>query len=403
MSSKLLSTSHIALFLLLVGVEAHANDASITLTGGTVRIVEAENVELVEERLVFTHQGATVVPPPVGYRCDEAGDSAGWRGTCDGGAWCQDDTGLCHRGPRWNADLTYVLRNNSDTPVTLDVGLPFQMPELDWEHHGPNIEDEISEFATWLDDRVLHVERIDGHVEQTLGEHEIEFNRVYHSQVTLQPGQLHSLRHRYTTYSGQSAGGNDWFDYLLRTGSSWSGNIGRVRIDFQLPPANGPCAHTVFPYERVGDWVRITLEDWDPDRDFHIAWAPREVLTMMWGDWEDYCSYLEQADDDVREQRLAAVELFFGAPHEGREELAARGPMHFCSMADGFAYLLHEGFDTSAIVYREDPHYPSEMPAELQTCIAEIRAQAEADAEVEADPDDSAPPTSQPSQSEEAE
>ena len=71
----------------LLPVFGFANDASIALIGGSVRIVEADHVELVSEYLRFTYRAPMELPSDVGYRCDDGGTDMAGNGSCMVGAW----------------------------------------------------------------------------------------------------------------------------------------------------------------------------------------------------------------------------------------------------------------------------------------------------------------------------
>ncbi len=361
----------VASTLLLPASLALANDASVSLRGGSVQLRQEASVELVAERLIFRYRaGGPTVPDEV-RTCRQADYGAG--PDCPEQSWCRPD-GLCWIPPHWEADLRYDLRNTSDAPITLDVGLPFWLPSDEDEHSGPSSSQEITGFSTTLDGAPVQAQRIDAEVEQELGGEIIAFNRTYVSQVTLQPGLVHSLRHRYDAFGGSGASGGNWFDYLLRTAASWNGPIGSVRIDFELPPDIGPCVHVSLPFERVGNWVRVSLTDWTPTADFAVVWAGPDLLRYGYDSVGAMCDE-RMADQSVDPQRLAAqIELYHGAPHASADPaVLAEGAFPLCRTVDQFEAMAWESETPPVIPYVEDPNYPYSVPEAVATCLARLR------------------------------
>ena len=388
-----------AALLLLVPANATANDASFSFVGGNPRLLNETSVAMVSEHLVFRYRAAATQPGTSGGRCDEFGGvEPEWEERhrlCPTGWYCYAD-GLCHRGRGWTAELTYVFENRGDEARDLVVGLPFRLPnpadeEGDW--FGPTVGDEIEGFVTLLNGQPAPVERVDREVY----EDDISFNRVYATLVHFEPGQTHQLVHRYESFvSIGSAGGGSSYRYMLRTGRGWAGPIGSVRIDFQLPPDNGPCATANLPYERDGDWIRVALSDVTPERDFEVIWEGRDYslggrFAPIWDldGAEDpattFCAPALSAAPQERALLADHLELFYGAPAEDRLAAARdQGPIFFCAWADMFHMLAfdseigaEQGYDVSRMAYQPSPLYPENMPPFIRECLARLRAPAE--------------------------
>ncbi|MEZ0372425.1 MAG: hypothetical protein ACAI44_25265 [Candidatus Sericytochromatia bacterium] len=350
-------------FLLATG-PAGANDTSFSLTGGVPRILTETHIAMQAEKLEFRH----VQPAP----------PAKVKGECPDDSW--DDGGVCHPKPYWQADLSYTFVNRGPAR-TLSIGLPFDMPECGAEYdvNGPCLRQGVLGLTTSVDGQPFKVSARNVNVTQP-----VSFNRIYLVTVPFAKGQTRVLRHRYRTHVITSVAGQR-FRYLLRTGSTWAGPIGKVEIGFELPTPSGPCATANLPYSYDGRWLRISLENWKPDRDLDIVFAdPGRALlgtgVSAWADTlADVCSEAEKLDADERKHLADRIELLYGAPQQGREAAFAEGPLPMCSSADYFSmianrdenFMPHPGL--SGLKFLTDPAFPGNMPPLLRQCVQALR------------------------------
>lgn len=326
---------------------SQANDSSIAFEAGLPRLKAEKEVDMLAEKLVFRYR-----PPqrrPVGQSCP---------------VWSAVYEGFCHIPSHWVAELTYTFRNRGKAR-TLQIGLPFDMPACPAESdiNGPNACEPIENFGTWLDGQRVPVQRLN----QTW-QADIPFNRVYLSEVAFAPGQVRSLRHQYLTYHQSGIGGNR-FRYLLRTGSHWGKPIEKVEIDFELPPHLGPCALSNLPFQRQGNWLRILLQQWRPDRDLEIVFASRERALMgsdlqPMGEDTDLCAQLQALPEDRRKTLTAQLNRLYGAPASAAPLAGDAWPL--CQNAEYLAPYRDQGI---ALPWLSDSAWPGNLPASLAQCL----------------------------------
>ncbi|PIQ24091.1 hypothetical protein COW36_03680 [bacterium (Candidatus Blackallbacteria) CG17_big_fil_post_rev_8_21_14_2_50_48_46] len=347
----------LGLFLFLTA-PTWANDSSVSFVAGEPRLQSEAQVEMRSEDLVFSYRPEQTLP--AGSLCP---------------SWIEPIQGLCHLPAHWVAELRYRFRNLGPARKLL-IGLPFDMPfeppecEAYSDINGPNACQPIQNFGTWREGQRVPVE-----VRPTQREGEIPFNRVYLSPIEFAAGQELELRHQYLTYLRTGIGGSR-FSYLLRTGSNWAGPIGKVKIAFQLPPDTGPCALSNLPFQRQGDWLKIDLQNWKPDRDLQISFASRERSLMgtdipLWGDSaEEVCASAEKLRDSEKKALAQAVRRLYGDP-----QLIAQAPhgsaWEFCQNAEYLSPYREQGI---VLPFLASPFYPQNLPPQLLGCLKKLES-----------------------------
>jgi len=357
---------------------AAANDSSMALIGGVPHVLEAPDVSMDGEVLVFEHVPFAVAAP-VNGACPD-GFAAGYDG--------------CYRDAHHAADLRYTFTNHGDAQ-TLQIGLPFDVPTFDeGDVVGPEGSDPIVGLRTWVDGEEVEVTRVDADVQGVPW----DANRSYVVTVPFEPGQTRVLRHTFRAHSGGSFA-SGWFDYILRSGTGWRGPIGSIDIRFALPEAS-PCVTASLPFTREGTDVRVQLTDVEPDTDFAIQWIrPSDVLAMLgvFADVEtaaERCTDAAFADRSASELRALArrVELFYGAPHGPDDAaLVAEGLRPICGQADMYAWAWHTTDDelaelspaqqrfitqVRALEFVPTDGWESDVPEGVAMCVAAMRAAA---------------------------
>ncbi|MBT9544108.1 MAG: hypothetical protein IV090_01830 [Candidatus Sericytochromatia bacterium] len=333
--------------------DSFANDSSIAFEAGLPRLQSEKDVDMQAEKLVFSYR-----PPqrlPAGKACP---------------AWSRVYDGFCEIPNHWVADLKYTFRNRGPARK-LQIGLPFDMPTCPPESdiNGPKACDPIENFGTWLDGQRVPVTFLN----QTWQE-AIPFNRVYLSEVPFARGQTRVLRHQYLSYH-QSGIGGERFRYLLRTGSTWGQPIEKVEIAFELPPQLGPCALSNLPFQRRGNWLKIELRHWRPDRDLEIAFASRERALLgtalhPYGQAAeaDLCAEARALDPQTRQTLLDQVKRLYGAPASATPHLTGDA-WPLCANADYLSPHRDTGF---ALPFLPDPAWPGNLPSGLAMCLKEL-------------------------------
>lgn len=345
---------------------ALANDSSITFIGGVPRLQQENQVAMQAEKLVFSFVPSAATPkaPRAPYCSD------GWYA----------DGAVCRSEPHWQADLLYTFVNRGPAR-TLTIGLPFEMPPCGYEGDviGPTSCDKtgVSHLTTDIDGVPAKVLRQDVKVGKP-----VAFNRLYSVQVPFAAGQTRILRHRYQSFTIASVEGNR-FRYLLRTGSTWAGPIGKVEIAFELPTGNGPCAAANLPYRYDGRWLKISLGNWTPDRDLNVVFAARPRALMGSGVFADGETLADVCEDGLKlaapERHLLAnqIELLYGAPLAGREAAAKLGPLPFCGSSMYFSGLAEEKGEppipVNQIRFMAEKTFPANLPPLLKQCVALLK------------------------------
>lgn len=339
-----------------------ANDTTVSFQGGTLRLENEKHVSLLSETLVFKR-----LPPTSRLKRGTHSCPPGWRYESDQ---------RCHSWERWQADLTYVLKNQGPARSLL-IGLPFDLPPCnsDWEYQGPGTCQDIEGFRTLVDGQSVAVKRLDQTVSTP-----VFFNRLYLIRVLFSKGQTRTLTHRYISYDINGLGGQE-YRYLLRTGSSWAGPIQRVTIAFELPPYVGPCAVANLPYQRKGAWLHIRLTNWKPDRDLRITYTHRQLALFdnsLLSFMDTPKAVCEQALNNLSKesQRELAhqVELFYGAPHTAHpQRLLKAGPRTLCENVPYFAQIRNKEREPHIglgnLIYLPDPLYPNNIPLPIRGCL----------------------------------
>lgn len=353
---------------LLNPAPALANDTSVTFIGGVPRLVQENQISMKSEKLEFRY----VQPPARPKAASKPFCPSGW----------YEDQGQCHTQPYWQADLLYTFANQGPAR-TLTIGLPFDMPDCldESDINGPSLCDKegMRNLSTEIDGRLAPVSRTDVKVSKP-----VHFNRLYSVQVPFAAGQTRTLRHRYQSYTISSVEGLR-FLYLLRTGSTWAGPIGKAEIAFELPPGHGPCVTANLPYSYDGHWLKIALNNWKPDRDLDIVFADR-IRSLIGTGVFAYVDELGEVCGDALKQPPGArhlladqIELLYGAPATGKAGALKLGPLPLCSSSGYFTMIAQKDDDfmphvgLAGLRFLPDPAFPANMPPLLRQCVAELR------------------------------
>jgi hypothetical protein len=306
--------------MLALALPVRANDTSFSLTGGVPRIQAQKQVSMMSEKLEFRF-----VQPP-----------AKVSGKCPSGSVSQ---GVCKSESYWQADLSYTFLNRGHAR-TLNIGLPFDIPECNAQYdvNGPCLKQGVSQLTTTVDGQPFKVSA--HHVKIT---QPAAFNRVYMVKVPFAKGQTRVLRHRYKTYGISSVAG-ERFRYLLRTGSTWAGPIGRADIAFELPPNHGPCVTANLPHAYDGRWLKVGLNNWTPDRD---------QIDLLYG-------------------ARPSVQTSYG-------QAMGQGVLPICRSADYFGMIQSRDSDfmphlgLSSLRFLPDAGFPGNMSPLLKACVQALR------------------------------
>lgn len=344
-----------------------ANDTSITFVAGVPRIQSEKQIAMLAEDLHFRY----VQPQPVLAR-DQA--------HCPSESFFEQ--GVCYQEAYWQAEHVYTFQNKGPAK-NLTIALPFDLPEAPAEsdHRGPLLDDREGnrDLQTGVDGQHLKVTQTNVKIQDP-----VPMNRLYWVQVHFAAGQTRRLSHRYRSYAVTSVGGMR-YSYLLRTGSNWSGPIGKVQISFELPPGHGPCVVANLPYAYDGHELKVNLINWTPDRDFEVIFADRQRALINAGIYAGGQTLAEVCTDALalppaeRLELADQIEYLYGKPHSQRSLALEKGALPMCLSADYFNVLSPEQeayqpeWGIHAIDFLPDPEYPNTMPPLLRACVQALR------------------------------
>ncbi len=97
--------------------------------------------------------------------------------------------------------------------------------------------------------------------------------RWYLKRVRFGAGQTRVIRNVYRAPLGAISTGHDFFDYILTTGASWKGKIGRSDIIVELSGLDHVVDLEIRPegYRRVGNRIVWRLENYEPKENIFIT------------------------------------------------------------------------------------------------------------------------------------
>ncbi len=181
----------------------------------------------------------------------------------------------------------YVFRNEGPA-TTVAMGFP-SLPgygDITEQRVAPPLE----EFRTWVDG-----ERASTREVRDAGSGQKPGRRWYVKQVPFSAGQQRQVRVTYRQPNGQVADGTQFFPYALRTGASWHGPIGLLKVgvlwceDWDWAPYPRPWDQGEWeaqPFFNDFRWSGTELEpDFDLRFDFAPGWQQLHVDGYRLYDW----------------------------------------------------------------------------------------------------------------------
>ena len=216
--------------------------------------------------------------------------------------------------PLMRVTCRFVFENRSDRPVSISMGFPFDTEFGDaYTTFGES--ELIRELPEWPDgedasDRIPEVMDFTAEVagepvpvsfrkiERRVGEELLWFPVVATWEVDFGPGEVLEVVNSYTTgwdYDGATGGSTYRLDYILTSGASWLGPIGRGLITVAMPPdlSREQYSDSIVCYwsasrgvEWSGDTLRWAFEDLEPECDINVT-----VHERHWSYELDYLGY----------------------------------------------------------------------------------------------------------------
>jgi hypothetical protein len=162
-----------------------------------------------------------------------------------------------------DVDCTFVLHNTGKATSVL-IGFPesgggdIVVPKMGFEY-----------FRSYVDGKRVQV-RVQ---EQRRESGPDGYFRWYLKRVRFGAGQTRVIRNVYRAPLGAISTGHNFFDYILTTGASWKGKIGRSDIIVELSGLDHVADLEIRPkgYRRVGNRIVWRLENYEPNEDIFIV------------------------------------------------------------------------------------------------------------------------------------
>jgi hypothetical protein len=161
-----------------------------------------------------------------------------------------------------DVDCTFVLHNTGKATRVL-IGFPesgggdIVVPKMGFEY-----------FRSYVDGKRVQV-RVQ---EQRRDVDSGGYFRWYLKRVRFGAGQTRVIRNVYRAPLGAISTGHNFFDYILTTGASWKGKIGRSDIIVELSGLEHVVDLEIRPegYRRVGNRIVWRLENYEPKENIFI-------------------------------------------------------------------------------------------------------------------------------------
>ena len=251
-------------------------------------------------------------------------------------------------GSSWDADLTYVLRNEGSETHVINVAFPYQL--------GTDYIYEM-EYDEGIDDPSLtpFEMRVDGETVETQDD-----GSMHIAQVSWAPGQARTIQYRYT-HRLDARFEYVTFYYWQRSGGTWAGPIGRVSVAIQLPDDIQAVTSSLPAQIDDERWLHIEMENWEPDRNIVVGYVHGTL-----SDWFDYFSVCRRAlGANPAHQRSSAETLM---ALNRRPENGACQPLYWSSE-----------YNSSPFEYVCPIEPQEQVPTEIQQCASELVTAADTD------------------------
>lgn len=181
------------IFFLVFPITAQADDASLGRRGETVRVLHNDQVAMVEETVTLTLVGV--------YRT--------------------------------KVDATFVFRNDGPAKTVL-MGFPEGLPDPQRDHFGDDLG--LHDFKTWIDGRPIPVKREKGWPGGQDDGSASQYPYWWTWELPFAARETRVVRNSYWVKNHYWSNGTVLTGYILETGASWKGAVGRVKVALDLGP-----------------------------------------------------------------------------------------------------------------------------------------------------------------------
>lgn len=154
---------------------------------------------------------------------------------------------------------------NTGSPTELTVGFPDHIEALPWEEEK---EPTIVDFRCWVDGKEVPTQ-VKAGIPSPIYK-DLTYKRAFVWPMSFKEGETHKVRNTYSFRGMFNVMGHRGADYIMRTGKTWKGVIGKAEIvvqgiedDFFVKASPGG-------YRRQGNRIVWHFENFKPDSDIYV-------------------------------------------------------------------------------------------------------------------------------------
>lgn len=214
------------LILLAAAGSGLANDTSYEGQGETVWAVGNDQIEMVSEKVV------------INYNLKE---------------------------DKFFTDCLFEFKNTGG-PTEVTVGFPDHTEAPPWEEGEK--EPTITDFRCWADGKEVPTQIKAGIPSPVYKD--LTHKRVFVWPMSFKGGETHKVRNTYSFRGMSNVLGRRGADYILRTGKTWRGVIGKAEIVVQGIEEEFFVSASPGGYRRQGNRIAWHFDHFEPDSDIHV-------------------------------------------------------------------------------------------------------------------------------------
>lgn len=214
----------LAICFLCISTSAYANDSAVYGVGGAIQPMEEHSsIRMVRERV-----DVKLYPEHAEVRCE------------------------------------FDFKNESKA-TTVKMGFP----ESAWGDVSAPKKSMFTYFRSYVDGKLVRTKLATSKPSDAYGDY-----RIWHlKNVPFAAGQTRAVTDKYTSQLGGMSDGTQFFSYILRTGKTWRGKIGRAVIVVDVSPiVRDYVIQSISPkeYSMRGNKITWVLRDFEPKEDIFI-------------------------------------------------------------------------------------------------------------------------------------
>lgn len=215
---------------------------------------------------------------------------------------------------RWDVTASYVFKNSTDQPVTLQVGFPeFRCDEFEPESCNRNA---FQGLRTTVAGMVVQ------HRKGALNKKHAwatYLGVVWIYEVTFPPQREVKIQHQYSVAESTNSNYAQSVAYVTRTGAQWASDIGNARFTFRLPSST----HAVMPPRGIPMTSLRLVEPDGPDPYVEVIceqrnWNPTQDLWLMFSN-VPWVVLMNLGEDALTRSGISADDLCEAAPRGTRK------------------------------------------------------------------------------------